>query len=261
MKHLKAFLGLLRVRYTGQVLGIVSLLSIKSSGFSVQSVLAIASLLFLCISLFSFDDAHDYSSDLLIHSKRPIPRGVFTVNQVRLVGAVFFCLGTFFSAFLAPRQLAFYLLIAGLGLSVVFLKLKSIIRACFIAFMIFMLFPFSMSISVKSTLFGFIVALPHISGSIVKDFIHSIGDENIGLQPPPYWARSMAGFLFFTSGAICFLPIFLSLVAWLYTIFILPTFASCIILGVKVMKGRYQRVYIFGGVGMVSALAAFATSI
>jgi len=261
MDRIKAFLALIRVRHTGQVVGIVTVLSFKSRGFSIQSMLAIASFLFLSIALFSFDDARDSVSDRIIHPKRPIPKGVFTVNQVYLIGIVFFCLGMLSSYSLTFYQFVLFLVVAVLGFSVIFLKLNSILRAIFTASMIFILFPFSMSINSKSLLFGLIVALPHIAGSITKDFIHLKGDERIGLQPPARWTRYVASFLFFMCGGVILLPIILNLVSWLYVILILPTFASCLILGYKVLNRQYQKVYIYGGIGMLSALVAFSLNI
>jgi len=261
VEHLKALPALVRVRHTGQVVGIVSVLSIKSSGISVQSFFAIASSLFLCIALFSLDDAHDHISDSIAHPERPIPRGVFTPRQVYLIGAISLCLGVLSASGLTSYQLILFLAAVALGLSVIFLKLKSILRAVLTASMIFVLFPFSTLIGLKSMLFGLIVALPHIAGQIAKDFIHSEGDERIGLKPPPDRVRYVSSFIFFMSGGIILLPIILNLVAWLYIPLILPTLASCLILGSRVLSRQYQKVYIYGGIGMVSALLAFATSI
>jgi hypothetical protein len=114
---------------------------------------------------------------------------------------------------------------------------------------------------IKSTLFGLIVALPHIAGTIAKDFIHSKGDANIGLQPPPPWTKHLASFLFFLTGGIILLPIMLSMVPWWYMLLVIPTLTSCLFLGFKVIRSQYDKVYIYGGVGMVSVLLAIATSI
>jgi 4-hydroxybenzoate polyprenyltransferase len=241
--------------------GIVTVLNVKIHGFTLQSMLAIASFLFLSIALFSFDDAHDSVSDKLIHPKRPIPEGVFTVNQVYLLGTVFFFLGTASSFSLLLYQFALFLIVAVLGLSVIFLKLNSIVRAILTASMIFLLFPFSMSITSKSLLFGLIVAIPHVAGSIAKDFIHREGDERIGLQPPARWARYVASGLFFICGGVMLLPIALDLVSWLYVPLIVPTFVSCLILGYKVLNQQYPKVYIYGGIAMLSALVAFSINI
>lgn len=261
MDRIKALKSLIRVRHTGQVVGIVAVLSVKSGGCSVQSMLAIASFLFLSIALFSFDDARDSVGDRLIHPRRPIPKGVLTVNQVYLMGIVFFCLGTASSYSLLFYQFALFLVVTVLGLSVIFLKLNSIVRAILTASMIFLLFPFSMSITSKSLLFGLIVALPHVAGSITKDFIHLRGDERIGLQPPARWTRYMASGLFFICGGIILLPIILNLVSWLYIPFIVPTFTSCLVLGYKVLNRQYPKVYIYGGIAMFSALLAFYVNI
>lgn len=261
MEYLKALLALVRLRHTGQVVAIVSILSIKSHGISVQSVFAIISSLFLCISLFSFDDAHDYISDLIVHPERPIPRGLLTINRIYSIGAICFCLGLFFSASLMFYQFVLFLSIAVLGFCVIFLRLGPMLKAIFTASMIFMLFPFSTSISLKSVLFGLTVALPHIAGSIAKDFIHSKGDEKIGIKTPPNWARYVAGLIFFVDGGILLLPVVLNIVGWIYVPLILPTLLSCLMLGNRIFKGQYQKVYVYGGIGMVSALVAFAANI
>ena len=261
MNRTKALLTLMRARHTGQVVGIVTVLSVKSGGFSIQSILAITSFLFLSIALFSFDDARDSIGDSIIHPKRPIPKGVFTVNQVYFMGIVFFCLGIASSYSLLLYQFALFIFVAILGLSVIFLKLNSILRAILTASMVFLLFPFSISITSKSLLFGLIVALPHVAGSITKDMIHQKGDERLGLQPPAYWTRYVASGLFFICGGIILLPILLNLVSWLYIPFIVPTFTSCLILGYKVLNMQYPKVYIYGGIAMFSALVAFSVNI
>lgn len=261
MNRLKALLSLIRVRHTGQVVGIVTVLSVKRHGFSVQSMLAIASFLFLFIALYSFDDAQDSVGDKLIHPNRPIPTGVLTVNQVYLFGTLFFCLGIASAYSLLFMQFVFFLVVAVLGFAVIFLKLNSIVRAIFTAAMIFLLFPFSMSVSSKSLLFGLIVALPHVAGSITKDFIHLKGDERVGLQPPAYWTRYVAGGLFFICGGIILLPIILNVVSWVYIPLISPTFVSCLILGYKVLNQQYPKVYIYGGIAMLSTLLAFSINI
>ena len=261
MNRLKALLSLIRVRHTGQVVGIVTVLSVKRLGFSIQSMLAIASFLFLSIALFSFDDAHDSVGDKLIHPNRPIPTGVFTVKQIYLFGTLFFCLGIASAYSLLFMQFVLFLVVAVLGFTVIFVKLTSIVRAIFTATMIFLLFPFSMSVSSKSLLLGLIVALPHVAGSVTKDFIHLKGDERVGLQPPAYWTRYVASSLFFICGGIILLPIILNLVSWFYIPLIIPTFVSCLILGYKVLNQQYPKVYIYGGIGMLSALVAFSINI
>lgn len=261
VKRLRTFLALIRVRHTGQVVGIVSVLSIKSYGLSLQSLLAIASYLLLSIALFAFDDAHDYVSDSIAHPERPIPRGIFTPKQVYLIGTTFLILGIMFATNLMFYQFILFLTIAVLGLVVIFIKLKSVSRAVLTASIIFILFPASTYMGLKSVLFGLIVALPHIAGSIAKDFIHLKGDEKIGLESPPKWAQHLSSLIFFVSGGIVLLPVVLGLVTWLYIPLILPTFASCLILGSKVLSREYKKVYIYGGIGMISALVAFATNI
>jgi len=261
MDRLKALLSLMRVRHTGQVVGIVAVLSVKRHGFSVQALLAIASFLCLSIALFAFDDAHDSEGDRLIHPHRPIPAGVLTVKQVYLVGALFFCLGLASAYTLRFQQFILFLVVAVLGFAVIFVKLTSMVRALFTATMIFLLFPFSTPMSAKSLLFGLIVALPHVAGSITKDFIHRKGDERAGLQPPAHWTRYLASGLFFICGGVILLPIALNLVSWPYIPVISPTFVSCLILGYKVFNQQYPKVYIYGGIAMLSTLVAFSLNL
>ena len=205
---------------------------------------------------------HHYArAHSLIHPKRPIPKGMFTVNQVYFMGTAFFCLGIISSYRLLLHQFALFLVVAVLGLSVIFLKLNSIVRAILTASMVFLLFPFSIFITPKSLLFGLIVAVPHVAGSITKDFIHRKGDERIGLQPPARWSRFVASSLFFVCEGIILLPIILNLVSWLYIPLIVPTFTSCLMLGYKVLKKQYPKVYIYGCIAMFSALVAFSINI
>ncbi len=245
----------------GQVVGIVAVLNLKSNGLSTQSLLAIASYTLLSIALFSFDDAHDFLGDSITHPKRPIPKGIFTSKQVYLIGALFLGLGTVLASDLALYQFTLFLAAAALGLAAIFIKLDSISRAVLTASAIFTLFPANTSIGPKSILFGLIVALPHIAGSIAKDFMHSEGDLRVGLKSPPKWARHLSSLMFFASGGITALPVALDLVTWLYIPLILPTFISCMALGSKILRGKPQEVYKYGAIGMVSALVAFATNI
>ena len=249
----------MRLRHTGQVVGIVTVLTFKNNGVTYQSLYAILSFLFLYIALYAFDDAHDRVSDVTVHPDRPIPRGIFTVRQVYAIGIIALCLGILSAFGLRPYQLILFFSVAILGFTVIFLKMSSILRAMLISLMIFILFPFS-ELSLKSVIYGLIVVLPHIAGSIVKDFLHSDGDERIGLDPPPTWARHVAGSLFIACGGVAILPIALNLVSWQYIPLIIPTIVSCVILGIRALYGKYLKVYIYGGVGMISALAAFAAS-
>ncbi|MFX0095105.1 MAG: hypothetical protein ACFFBD_25445 [Candidatus Hodarchaeota archaeon] len=192
LELLKAFLSIIRMRHTGQVVGIVTILSIKSHGFSIPSLLAILSFLFLSIALFSFDDAHDSASDRIVHPKRPIPRGTFTVTQVYVLGSIFFGSGLLIAYGLQLFQFILFLVVAVLGLLVIFVNLSSLVKATLTAIIIFILFPFSAHLDVTSFLFGLIVALPHIAGSMIKDFIHSPGDKIVNLSPPAEWLRYVA---------------------------------------------------------------------
>ncbi len=261
MDRLKALLSLMRIRHTGQVVGIVAVLSVKQHGASMQALLAIASFLCLSIALFAFDDAHDSAGDRLIHPHRAIPLGVLSAKQVYLIGTLFFCLGLTSVLTLLFQQAVLFLAVAGLGFAVIFVKLTSLVRAFFTAVMMFLLFPFSMPVSEKTLLFGLIVALPHVAGSITKDFIHQTGDERVGLPPPTQWTRYMASGLFFLCGGVMLLPTVLSLVPWLYLPLICPALVSSLILGYKVLYRQYPKVYIYGGIAMLSTLVAFSISI
>lgn len=261
MDRLKALLSLLRIRHTGQVVGIVAVLSVKQHGMSVQSLLAITSFLCLSMTLFAFDDAHDSAGDRLIHPQRAIPLGVLTVKQVYVIGVLFFFLGLASAFNLLFQQLFIFLTIAGLGFAVIFVKLTSLVRALFTATMMFLLFPFSMPVSEKSLLFGLIIALPHVAGSIVKDFLHRTGDERVGLSPPAQWTRYMASGLFVLCGGVMFLPIAVTSIPWFYFPLISPAVASCMILGYQVFYQQYPKVYIYGGIAMLSTLIAFSLTI
>ena len=94
---------------------------------------------------------------------------------------------------------------------------------------------------------------------MICDFVK--GDEQIGLQTPSDLARYLSSFSFFLSSGIILLPILLDLLSWIYIPLIAPTLVSCLILGSKVLSRQYQKVYMFGGIGMVSTLVAFALTI
>jgi uncharacterized membrane protein YjjB (DUF3815 family) len=50
-------------------------------------------------------------------------------------------------------------------------------------------------------------------------------------------------------------------VSWLYIPLIAPTFTSCLMLGYKVFKRQYPKVYIYGCIAMFSSLLAFSINI
>jgi hypothetical protein len=50
-------------------------------------------------------------------------------------------------------------------------------------------------------------------------------------------------------------------VSWLYIPLIAPTFTSCLILGYKVLKRQYPKVYVYGAIAMFSSLLAFSINI
>lgn len=247
----------MRPRYTAQIVGIVAILSIASHGVSIQSLCAIISCLFLSISIFFLDDAHDYESDQIVHPQRPIPKGLITVRQAYTAGAILLLMGILFASTLLFYQFAIFLASTVIAIAIVFLSIKSILRASLTAFLIWALFPFGAFPDLKSVLFGLIVALPHVGGSIAKDFLHSRGDMIQGLEPPPDWSKYVASATFFLAGLTVWLPKILNFVTWFYIPPIILTHVSCMMLGVRILKGRYEKVYIYGGIGMCSALTAF----
>lgn len=257
MNKLKASLSLLRTRHTFQIVGIVTVFSFVSHGLSALSFYAVVSALCLGTALFFFDDAKDYESDRIVHPQRPIPQGVLTVRQVYLAGVIMLSIGVLFALMLHTYQLIIFLAATTIAISLVFLNVQSMLRAVLTAFLIGALFPFSAFPDVKTLLFGLIVALPHVGGSIIKDFIHYPGDKMQGSGPLPSWARYVASLALFLAGAIVWLPALLRFVSWFYIPPILFTFASCVLLGKSALKGDYQRVYALGRVGMLSALIAF----
>jgi 4-hydroxybenzoate polyprenyltransferase len=259
--QIKGFLTLLRLRYTGQVVGIVVILSLKNIGFTLHTLYAVTAAVFLCSSIFFFDDAHDAASDRIVHTARPIPQGTVTVRYVYLMGAIALGLGIACASFLQIYQTLLFIIVASLGLIVIFLKLNSIIRAILSASMIFLLFPYSTTISSKTLLFGLSVALPHIAGSITKDFLHIQGDRQIGLQSPVAWAPYVAIILFALTAGVILLPALFKLVSEIYILLVLPTVVCSLLLAYKVAKKHYQKVYIYGGIAMVSTLLAIAVSI
>ena len=261
MLQVKGFITLLRLRHTGQIVGIVTILSLKSIGFTIETMFAITAFLLLAAAIFFFDDARDEASDRIVHTHRPIPQGVFTTRQVYLMGTIALFLSIGCASLLQIHQIILFLIVAGVGLIVIFVKLESIIRAILSASMIFLLFPFSAPISSTTLLFGLSVALPHIAGSITKDFLHILGDRQIGLQSPVAWAPYAASTLFILTAVVIVLPALFKLVSEFYVLLISPTIMSSLILAYKVFKKQYQKVYIYGGIAMVSTLLAIAVYI
>ncbi len=254
---LKASFRLVRLRHTAQVVGIVAVMSGSSHGLSSQTIIAIISAFLASIAIFFLDDARDFESDRIVHLDRPIPKGLITARQAYLIGAAFMFSGTLLASTLVPYQFAMFLAIMAAATAVVFLKLPSALRALLTASIIWALFPFSAFPDLKTVLFGLIVAFPHVGGSITKDFLHSAGDKIQGLKPPPEWMNYVAASAFIISGLIIWLPALLGLVTWLYFPPILLTKIACITLAVSVLKRKYERVYTYGRIGMLSALTAF----
>lgn len=257
LERFKAFVRLMRPRHTGQIVGIVTLFTIASHGASAQSLWAIISSLFLSVGIYLLDDAHDCESDRIIHPQRPLPEGYITVHQAYAAGAILVFASISLASMLLFYQFAIFLALAAISVSIVLFNIKSALRALLTALIIGGWLPFSAFPDLKIVLFGLTVALPHFGGSIAKDFLHSRGDKIQGLTPPQDWVRYLASAAFFIAGAILWLPPILDLVTWLYIPPIVFTAASCVILGVDVLKGRYEKVYVYGAIGMCSSLAAF----
>jgi 4-hydroxybenzoate polyprenyltransferase len=257
LKRLKTFAKLMRLRYVAQIVGIITIFSIASHGFSFQSLWAVISSLFLSIAIFFFDDAFDYESDQIVHKQRPIPKGYITVLQTYIWGFTFLAGGILLASFLLLYQFIIFLVITIVSLLIVFLKIKSILRAMLTAFIMGGLLPFAAFINLKILIFGFIVALPHFGGSIAKDFLHSAGDRFLGYDSPQYRFKYLISFMFFLSGIMLWIPLIMNLVTWYYVPPIIFTNISCIILGFNILKNHYEKVYVYGAIGMISSLLAF----
>ncbi|UCE28510.1 MAG: UbiA family prenyltransferase [Candidatus Bathyarchaeota archaeon] len=257
MERAEAFVSLVRPRHTAQIVGIVAIVSIASHGLTTTSLYAIISSLFLSISIFFLDDAHDYESDRVAHPRRPVPRGLITTRQAYTISAILMLLGILSASMLFFYQFVIFLTSTIVAVAISVLNINSLLRASLSAFLIWTLFPFGAFPDLKTALFGLIVALPHVGGSITKDFIHSRGDIIQGLKPPPDWSKYLASTIFFLSGCIVWVPKMLEFVTWLYIPPITVTCVSCMVLGVKISRGHYEKVYIYGGIGMCSTLAAF----
>ncbi|UCH69859.1 MAG: UbiA family prenyltransferase, partial [Candidatus Bathyarchaeota archaeon] len=240
-----------------QIVGIVAVFSVASHGVSIQTLQAVIAALFLSISIFFLDDAHDRESDRIVHPQRPIPKRLITSRQAYALSGILLVAGVLFASTLRLYQFAIYIVSIATAIAIVFFNIKSILRASLTAFLIWSVFPFAAFPGLKSVLFGLIMALPHVGGSIAKDFIHSRGDMVQGLEPPPDWSKYLASTAFFLCGAIVWLPTILSLVTWLYIPPIILADVSCVLLGFMTLKGRYKKVYVYGGIAMCSSLAAF----
>jgi len=143
------------------------------------------------------------------------------------------------------------------GFAIIFIKLEALIRALLVSCMMGFLFPFGAFLDLRSILFGLMIGLPHIGASIAKDYLHVRGDSLRGLSSPPKWAKYLAAYLFFISGCVVWIPMFLRLVSWRYAPPILITCLCSLILFLRILKGDYQKVYPFGGIAMTFTLIAF----
>ena len=257
MRDLKVFAKLVRPRHTAQITGIVIVISVMNHGLSPPTLFAVISSLLLSVAIFIFDDAHDVEADRIVHPERPIPGGSFTVHQGYLISAILMFAAALTASRLELSQFAIFLTSTVIAVAIVFLKIKSTLRASLIALLIWTLFPFAGSLDLKNILFGSIVALPHVGGSIAKDFVHSRGDAIQGLESPPDWSRYLASVALFLSSGIVWLPATLDLVTWLYIPPIMFTSISCVILGAEILRENYRKAYIYGGIGMFSSLTAF----
>ena len=257
LKRLTALGNLIRLRYTAQIVAIVSIFSITNHGISIISLSTIVSSLLLSISIFCFDEAHDLKTDQIVHPNRSIPKGLISVRQAYIIGIIFLLIGLLVSSKLLLYQFIIFIISSIIAIGIIFSRLKSIIRAFLNAFLIWTLFPFSASLELKTVLFGLIVSLPHFGGSIAKDLIHHPGDKIQNLEPPPVWSKYLITSSLFLASALVFLPRLLNLVSWYYVPPIIFTAGSCLMLGTYALKGNYQKVYLYGGIGMLSSLIAF----
>ena len=257
MGRAKAIIQLARPRYTAQIVGIVAIASITTHGLSTTTAKAILSYLFLSISTFFLDDAHDLQGDRLVYPHRPIPQGLVTSRQAYTISVALMISGILLAYTLETYQFVIFITSAIIASTISVLNITSLLRAAMTAFLMWALYPFGAFLDLKAILFGLIIAFPHVGGSITKDFVHSRGDSIQGLQPPSDWSRFVASTLFFLSSIVVWIPGLLNLVTWFYIPPILLTSMSSIILGINVLKRQYSRVYVYGGIGMLSALAAF----
>ncbi|UCD96766.1 MAG: hypothetical protein JSV35_01540 [Candidatus Bathyarchaeota archaeon] len=257
MQSLKAFTTLVRPRYTAQITGIVVIISLMDYGASLPTLFAVSSSFLLSIAVFVFDDARDVKADRIVHPERPIPAGSLTTRQGYMASALLTLAAALIASQLALIQFTIFLFSTMIAITIVFVNMTSTLRASLIALLIWSLFPFAGFPDLRNILFGSIVALPHVGGSIAKDFAHSKGDQLQGLEQPPVWSRYLASItLMLSSGIVWLLPV-LDLVHWLYIAPIVFTSGSCIILSVEVLRENYGKAYIYGGIGMLSSLIAF----
>jgi len=222
-----------------------------------QSVYAIIASLLASVAIFLFDDARDYESDRTVHPERAVPKGYLSVRQAHTAGIILLSTGTVFASMLLLYQFATFLVFATVATAIVFLKLSCVTRAILTASVIGAAFPFGAFPDLRTLLFGLIVALPHLGGTIAKDFIHSRGDQSQGLEPPPNFAKYLASAAFFLTSFVLWVPPMLDLVTWLYIPPIIFTQVSCMVLGVNILKNRYEKVYLYGGIAMFGVLTAF----
>jgi 4-hydroxybenzoate polyprenyltransferase len=226
-------------------------------GASLPALFAVFSSFLLSIAVFIFDDARDVKADRVVHPERPIPAGLLTTRQGYIASALLIFVAVLIASQLAFLQFIIFIFSTIIAVAIVFVNMKSTLRASLIALLIWSLFPFAGFPDLRNILFGSIVALPHVGGSIAKDFAHSKGDQLQGLEQPPVWSKFLASLTLMLSSGIVWLPSVLNLVNWLYIPPIVFTSGSCMILSVEVLRENYGKAYIYGGIGMLSSLTAF----
>jgi heme O synthase-like polyprenyltransferase len=252
-----AYLRVARTRYAAQVSGIVAIFSVRDGFAATKVIPSVASIVLLSMALFFLDDAHDYRSDLIVHPEREIPKGRLKPRDVYMAGVALLSLGVLSASFLSMVQLGVFSAITLLGVAVIFVPMRSTVRSILTASMIWALVLFSHPVfELRTILFGLLVGLPHVGGSIVKDLVHSRGDVEIGLCPPGDHARHVAAVSFFLSIFVAGLLLFLELASWVFAVLILPTIVCSALLGLNVLRRNYEGLYRLGAIGMMSTLAA-----
>ncbi|OLS24512.1 MAG: Digeranylgeranylglyceryl phosphate synthase [Candidatus Heimdallarchaeota archaeon LC_3] len=156
----------------------------------------------------SWNDSLDLKEDSISHPERPIPSGIISIREARIVGTMFF-ISAILLAFSINLISVIYILsaiIIGIGYSLVSKK-QFLVKNMTVTFAIFFGLVIAINLfssNPSSTVYIFILSIAlMLSGyEIIKDFHDVVGDKKAGIETVPlkFWngATTISIFLFFT---------------------------------------------------------------
>lgn len=245
----KGLFSLLRLPYwmMSGGLALITAFAIRSNAISIQNILLIFfSMAFITSAGFSINDYFDRESDAIIKPKRPIPSGLFSLNQVIIISGLLFIIGLFM-AFLI-NWLSFLVLLVDSILLIFYssyIKRKSGFAAnILVGLLVGTAFLYGeatifqnislISISLYPICFG------TISGNILRDVLSLEGDEKVGYPTLPKEigikkSVRLAAFFFIITAIFAPIPYFLVPFGLYYLILILIWSILLVIASVRLL--------------------------